>query len=135
MRILRISSAVGVAALLLVGALPAAAQQVGIQAPPPEKAPEARVVTPPLIYETTRPPDADYYPETPRVEHNPAFLEPLAQPYTTPSNSGRKGLAGWTSPTTPVGPSSLYSEWTGVLAVGFSVTWDGPPPTPKRPAP
>ena len=107
MRIPRISSAVGVVALLLVGALPAAAQQVGI-----------------LIYRLDR-----------LLYANPAFLEPLAQPYTPPTNRGRKGLAGWTSPTTPAGPSSMYSEWTGVLAVGFSVTWDGPPPTPKRPAP
>lgn len=133
---MKLARALATLSLLVLGALPATAQQVRIEAPRPAKPAEARIVPPPLHYQTTRPPDADYYPESPRVEHNPAFIEPFSKAYTTSNSSGRVGLSGWTSPTPPVGPRSMYDEWTGVLAIGFSVTWDGPPPAPaasKRP--
>jgi hypothetical protein len=79
--------------------------------------PEPRIVTPPLLYETTRPPDADYYFPNVMVEHDPAFIEP-----------------GWTSPNLPVGGTlGAYQASWGVLGFGFSVTWDGPPAPRPRP--
>ena len=126
-------------------ALPAAAQGVTPQAPPPgvqiqSTAPvpaerPARVVPPPLQYETSRPPDNDWYPGGPsKVEHNPAFVEPLAARYETPSGSGTYGFSGWTAPNPPVG--SAQSGWrdvSGWFVMGVTVTWDGPP-APKSPA-
>jgi hypothetical protein len=97
---------------------------------------EARVVAPPLHYETTRPPDADVYPypQGVKVEHDPAFIEPLAGRYETTSGSGRFGLSGWTSPNPPVGsPVSGWRDVSGWFALGFSVTWDGPPAPKARP--
>jgi hypothetical protein len=89
---------------------------------------EARVVPPPLHYQTSRPPDADVYPRGTRVEHDPAFIEPFAGSYQTSTNSGRYGLSGWTSPNPPIGAESTnWKEVNGWFALGFSVTWDGPP--------
>ena len=117
--------------------LPAAAQQVeiGTKTPPLER--PARVVPPPLYYETTRPPDADFYQHGgTRVENDPAFIEPLASTYETPNGSGWMGLSGWTSPNQPVGsPSTGWPETTGWFAIGFSVTWGGPPAAPAKPRP
>ena len=99
--------------------------------PPP---PEPRVVAPPLHYETTRPPDADYYIPNVMVEHDPAFIEPFSSQYQTPTGSGRIGFAGWVSPNLPVGGTlGAYSASWGVLGFGFSVTWDGPPAPRPRP--
>ena len=96
--------------------------------------PEPRIVTPPLLYETTRPPDADYYFPNVMVEHDPAFIEPFSSKYQTPTGSGRMGLAGWTSPNLPVGGTlGAYQASWGVLGFGFSVTWDGPPAPRPRP--
>jgi hypothetical protein len=133
---------VGLGSLL---ALPAAAQQgavpqapqpgVQIQATPTPAVPrEARVVPPPLHYETTRPPDTDYYPQGTKVEHDPAFIEPLAGRYETANGSGRYGLSGWTAPNPPIGtPASGWRDVSGWFALGFSVTWDGPPAPKSRP--
>jgi len=128
-------------ALLLLGltvvtAVPAAAQQVEIEASRPPAERETKIVRPPLQYETSRPPDADVRPN-PRgaaVAHDPAFIEPFATTYETASGSGRYGLSGWTAPNAPVGAQSTnWQEVTGWFALGFSVTWDGPPPA-TRPA-
>ena len=140
--------AVLIAGLVALIALPAAAQQGAVpQAPPPgvkiEAAPaptterEARVVPPPLHDETTRPPDGDVYPYgPPKVEHDPAFIEPLAKKYETATGSGWVGFSGWTSPNTPVGsPVSGWRDVSGWFALGFSVTWDGPPSPKARPRP
>lgn len=111
---------------VLMIATPAAAQ-VEIEARPEPLAPDVQVVPPPLHYETTRPPDADFYQGGALVEHDPAFVAPLAWRYETPTGSGQFGLSGWTAPNTPVGPvRSVFREVTGYLAFGFSVTWDGP---------
>jgi hypothetical protein len=138
-----------IAGVALLVAVPAAAQQQGvvpqaggkgevrIQTRPGAAAErEARVVAPPLRYETTRPPDADVYPypEGVKVEDDPAFIEPLAAPYETASGSGRYGLAGWTAPNAPVGsPVSGWRDVSGWLSFGFAVTWDGPPAPKARP--
>ena len=119
---------------VLTVATPAAAQ-VQIEARPDARAPEARVVPPPLHYETTRPPDADFYPSAPLVEHDPAFVTPFVGEYATEEGSGRYGLSAWTAPNTPVPPvRSVFREVAGYLAFGFSVTWDGPPAPAKSPA-
>lgn len=142
-------------AILIVGlgllvVLPAAAQAQGVvpqAAQPPKPGVEikstapgpverpARVVPPPLHYETTRPPDTDFYSEpSTKVEHDPAFIEPFAGQYETANGSGRYGLSGWTAPNTPVGSeSTLKREVSGWFAIGFSVTWDGPPAPKSRP--
>lgn len=122
---------VTVLAVLLIGALaaPAFAQQVKITAPPPPRERERGVISPGLHYETTRPPDADYYPQAPRVEHDPAFIAPVSVETETPTSTGRAGLSGWTSPNTPTGPTvaGAHNEVTGWFALGLSVTWGGPP--------
>jgi len=66
------------AALLALTVLPAEAQQVKIETTRKPSEREARVVPPPLHYETSRPPDADVYPRGTRVEHDPAGAEFLA---------------------------------------------------------
>jgi hypothetical protein len=112
--------------------LPAAAQQVEIEAKTPTVERPARVVAPPLHYETSRPPDADVYNYGgTKVEHDPAFIEPLAGTYETTNGSGRVGLSGWTAPNQPVGsPVSGWRDVSGWFAIGFSVTWGGPPAAP-----
>ena len=93
-----------IAAALSLMVVSSAFAQVEIEASKVTPAvPEPRIVTPPLLYETTRPPDADYYFPNVMVEHDPAFIEPFSSTYQTPSGSGRMGLAGWTSPNLPVG--------------------------------
>jgi len=143
---MRTAMAVLIAGFGVLIALPAAAQGVVPQAPQPqppgvqiksEPAPvprEARVVPPPLHYETTRPPDNDFYPEGTKVEHDPAFIEPLAARYETATGSGRYGFSGWTAPNAPIGSeSTLKREVSGWFALGFSITWDGPPAPKSRP--
>ena len=131
---MRILVALGVAGIVALAAVSADAQ-VRIETTRPEQppAPEARVVPPPLHYEQTRPRDADFYPYGTRVEHDPAFIEPFAGSYQTATGSGRFGLSGWTAPNPPVGSeATLWRQTSGWFALGFSVTWDGPP---ARPAP
>ncbi len=101
-----------VIALTVLFATPAWSQDVQIKKPAPSVPREERDVIPPGLQEETRPSDADRYPR-----------------------GGQYGIAGWVSPTTPVGsPHSGWSESSGVFAFGFSSTWDGPPPA-RRPAP
>ena len=131
MRALRI---VVIAVLGLLVALPAAAQQVEVEAKPRVSEREPRVVAPPLHYETTRPPDTDYYPQGTKVEHDPAFIQPLASSYQNAEGSGRVGVSGWTAPNTPVGsPVGGWRDVSGWFALGFSVTWGGPPAPKARP--
>jgi hypothetical protein len=122
-----------IAGLGLLIALPAAAQvQIESERPPSER--EARVVPPPLHYETSKPRDHDFYPQGTKVDHDPAFIEPLASRYETATGSGRIGLSGWTAPNQPVGsPVGGWRDVSGWFALGFSVTWGGPPA--QKPAP
>lgn len=120
------------------GAVPQAAQppQPGVQIesrPQPQVERPARVIPPPLQYETSKPPDNDFYPQGEKAEHDPAFIEPLAGSYETPTGSGRFGFSGWTAPNAPVGARQLWQESSGWFALGFSVTWDGPPAPKSRP--
>ena len=123
---MRLLLALAVAGTVALGAA-AVEAQVKIETSRPAKAPEARVVAPPLHYEQTRPRDADFYPYGTRVEHDPAFIEPFSGTYQTSTNSGRYGLSGWMAPNPPVGSeASLWRQTNGWFALGFSVTWDGP---------
>jgi hypothetical protein len=123
-----------IVALGLLVTVPAGAQQVEIEAKRPSTEPDPRVVPPPLHYETTKPPDHDNYPFGTKVEHDPAFIEPLAFKYETPKGSGRVGLSGWTAPNQPVGsPVGGWRDVSGWFALGFSITWDGPPAPKARP--
>lgn len=117
-------------ALALLAVSPVWAQQVEIQAPAPTREPaRPEVIAPGLHDQVTRPSDSDYYPRGTRVQHDPAFIAPFTAKWQTPTSSGRVGLSGWTAPNPPVGsPVSGHSEVTGWFALGFSVTWDGPPP-------
>ncbi len=131
-----IALAAALLALVLVPASRADAQQVKIETTRKPSEREARVVPPPLLYETTRPPDEAFYPRGTRVEHDPAFIEPFAGSYQTATGSGRYGLSGWTAPNPPIGSeATLWKEVNGWFALGFSVTWDGPPAraVPSRP--
>jgi hypothetical protein len=125
------------AALVLVLAFPAIAQQVDIRATPPgpERPPEW--VTPGPYYDITEPRENDWYPEGVRVPYDPAFIAPLSEEYETPTERGRYGVAGWTSQNLPVGaPGTMYREQAGWLSFGFAFTWGGPPRRPApRPAP
>src|SRR5947208_1407472 len=81
------------AALLLLVATPALAQQVEIQKPSPPTARdrEPNLITPGLS-DQTRPSDADHYPRGGLVEHDPAFIGPLSSRRSTPTSTGRVGI-------------------------------------------
>ena len=129
---MKILLTLAVAGMVALGAAAAEAQvKIETARPAPPKPPEARVVPPPLHYEQTRPRDADFYPYGTKVEHDPAFVEPFAGSYQTSTTSGRFGLSGWTAPNAPIGSEATLARQTnGWFALGFSVTWDGPPARP-----
>ena len=78
----------------------AGAQQFEIKAPAPTRGHDIDgIIGPSLQYEITQPDDARYLPPGPRVHYEPAFIEPLS----VPTETGRKGVAGWTSPTAAMG--------------------------------
>lgn len=116
--------------VMLLGAGVATAQQFEIKAPAPQRGGEIEgIISPGLQYEITQPDDARYLPPGPRVHYEPAFIEPLS----APTETGRKGVAGWTSPTAAHGGTqSGAREITGYFAIGFAFEWGGPPP--KAPA-
>jgi hypothetical protein len=124
---------VGLAMVLM--ATSAGAQQVEIEAPAP-RAERAPIVVPPGDHDAmTRPSDADYYPEAPKVRYDPTFVGPLSQRFETRGGTtGRAGIAGWTAPQTPVGAeSTARREVNGWFALGFAIEWGGPPPPGRRP--
>lgn len=120
----RIGVLVGFLAVLVVAA-GAAAQQVEIKAPTPPRGYEIDgIINPGLQYEMTQPDDARYVPPGPRVHHDPAFIEPLS----SPTETGRIGVAGWTAPTAAMGgQQSGARDITGYFAIGFAFEWGGPP--------
>ena len=83
--------------------------------------------------EPTRSKDADFYSTfgDPTVNYDPAFIAP----FTKETETGRMGLAGWTSPVGVVtGDGPMNTRQPGWLSFGFAITWGGPPhksgPTP-----
>jgi hypothetical protein len=123
-----------VIALMVLFATPAWSQDVLIKKPAPSVPREVPDVIPPGLQQETRPSDADRYPRGGQVQYDPAFIGPMSKPRESATDTGRYGVAGWLSPTTPVGsPATGWRESNGVFAFGFSITWDGPPPA-RRPA-
>ena len=126
--------------LLLFSVGPVLAQQIElpqqITQPAPER-PRQPIIVPPGDHEQmTRPSDADYYPNSPVVNYDPAFIEPLSTKIETPTSTGRVGVAGWLSPNTPVGAEVTYRRWhPGWFVLGFAIEWGGPPPTPAKRSP
>ena len=120
--------------LALAGADPAMAQsgvEVETMAPAPPKFEIIRPEAPGS--EPTRPRDADFYSTfgDPLVNYDPAFIAP----FTKETETGRMGLAGWTSPVGVVtGDGAMNTRQPGWLSFGFAITWGGPPrkagPTP-----
>src|SRR5215470_18659957 len=121
---------IAVVIALSLGAASAALAQSGVeveqQAPAPPKfeiiRPEAKGS------EITRPRDADIYRGDPVINYDPAFIEP----FTKETETGRMGLAGWTSPVGVVtidGPANMRQP--GWLGFGFAITWGGPPRSAK----
>jgi hypothetical protein len=121
--------------VLALAAVPAVAQDVKIEAPRPGGERPDAVDRSRVPYDRTRPTDRDYYPEGPRVSHDPAFIEGMSSEYQTANSSGRVGIAGWTSPNPPLGPEVIgHREVTGWFGLGFTVTWGEPlRPTTTRP--
>ncbi len=123
------------ALLALVLATPALAQQVDIRATPP--APPERLgdlVAPGPNHDITEPRENQWYPDGVRVPYDPAFLAPLSEEYETTTSRGRVGVAGWTSPSIPVGaPVTGFHDQYGWLQFGFAFTWGAPPRQPARP--
>ena len=121
--------------LALVFAVPAFAQQVEIAVPSPERHRERAVIPPGDHYQATRPTDDYYPPPGQRVRYDPAFIAPLSAKTESAAGTGRAGIAGWTSPNTPVGAAQTgYRDLNGWFALGFAVEWGGPPPPAKPPA-
>lgn len=110
-----------------------ATAQVELKAPPvpvPERLREPLVISPGDSRDVSRPSDADFYRETPRVRHAPAFLAPLSKRTAT----GRAGVAGWISPNTPTGARVSTQEEAGWFGFGFALEWGGPgEPEGQRP--
>lgn len=128
--------ALALGVLFALAAMPAMAQDVKIEAPRPSTERPDAVDRSRVPYDRSRPTDRDYYPDGPRVSHDPAFIEGMSSEYQRGNSSGRAGVAGWTSPNAPLGPGVMgYREVTGWFGLGFTVTWGGPPrTTPRRPA-
>jgi hypothetical protein len=117
--------AMAVALLAVVfQALPAWAQDVKMQRTPFER--ELGIIPPTTEPARSRPEDADYYPNTSGIIHEPAFFEALS----AKTETGRLGMAGWSAPNSPVGAD--YNEINGWLSFGFAFTWSSPPITPSK---
>lgn len=115
---------VGVAmvfSLAVAGAAVAQGVEVETTAPAP---PKFEIIRPEVPgSEITRPRDADIYRGDPVINYDPAFIEP----FTTETETGRMGLAGWGSPVGVVtvdGPAGMRQP--GWLSFGFAITWGGP---------
>jgi hypothetical protein len=117
----------GFLVVVLTVGVAGAQQQFEIKAPsprPPRGQDIEGIIGPGLQYEITQPDDARYLPPGPRVHYEPAFIVPLS----APTETGRKGVAGWTAPTAAMGGTqSGAREITGYFAIGFAFEWGGPP--------
>jgi hypothetical protein len=89
---------------------PGSWQGPGASTPPSTKTPGA-----------TRPGDADSYPQSPSVSHEPMFIGPTGKTQT-----GEFGASAWIAPNTPVGSEVARGQQGGTPAVGFTFTWGGP---------
>ena len=105
---------------------PPAQQQPGVEiestAPPPRK---FEIIKPEVpINEIPRTPDADFYSTygAPTLPYDPAFIAP----FTQETETGRMGLAGWTSPFGVVTFEGVdNTRQPGYLSFGFAISWGG----------
>lgn len=100
---------------------------VEVEATAPAPAPKFEIIRPEAPgSEPTRSVDANF-PLTfgdPTVTYDPAFIAP----FTKETETGRMGLAGWTSPVGVVtGDGPMNTRQAGWLSFGFAITWGGPP--------
>lgn len=128
---LRTFSAVVGLALALIGPGVAMAQSgVEVESMAPAPTPKFEIIRPEAPgSEVTRSPDADFYSTfgAPTVIYDPAFIAP----FTKETETGRMGLAGWTSPVGVVtGDGPMNTRQPGWLSFGFAITWGGPPRAP-----
>ena len=111
---------------------PPAQQQPGVEiestAPPPRK---FEIIKPEVpVNEIPRTPDADFYSTygAPTLPYDPAFIAP----FTKETETGRMGLAGWTSPFGVVTFEGVdNTRQPGFLSFGFAISWGG---APRKPA-
>ena len=130
--------------LLSVGVASAQSAQSTQPAPEPSKQPgveiESTAPQPQRRFEIIRPevplneirrtPDADFYSTfgAPTLPYDPAFIAP----FTRETETGRMGLAGWTSPFGVVTfEAADNTRQPGFLSFGFAISWGG---APRRPA-
>jgi len=107
-------------------ATPPPAQQPGVEiestAPPPRK---FEIIKPEVpVNEIPRTPDADFYSTygAPTLPYDPAFIAP----FTKETETGRMGLAGWTSPFGVVTFEGVdNTRQPGFLSFGFAISWGG----------
>src|SRR5215475_14231664 len=101
-------------------------QQPGVEiestAPP---RPKFEIIKPDVpINEIPRTPDADFYSTfgAPTLPYDPAFIAPFSKETET----GRMGLAGWTSPFGVVTFEGVdNTRQPGFLSFGFAISWGG----------
>jgi len=126
MKVTRVAVLMVAFGLITAFGIPAEGQDVKMQRTPLER--ELGIIPPTTDPVRSRPADAEYYPSTGGVIHEPAFFESLS----VKTETGRFGIAGWTSPNSPAGPD--YNEINGWPSIGFAFTWSLPPVGTKRPA-
>jgi hypothetical protein len=113
---------------------PPAQQQPGVEiestAPPPKK---FEIIKPEVpVNEIPRTPDADFYSTygAPTLPYDPAFIAP----FTKETETGRMGLAGWTSPFGVVTFEGVdNTRQPGFLSFGFAISWGGARKPPASP--
>jgi len=110
---------------VIAGSLPGFAQDVRMDRTPFER--ELGIIPPTTEPARSRPEDADYHSSSGSVILDPGFFENLS----VKTETGRFGLAGWTSPNSPAGPD--YNEVNGWFTLGLAFTWSSPPVPGKRP--
>jgi len=117
-------NAVPVIALpLLLAVTPATAQQMDLQSPVPERPGDRGKHTPADPQPRPHLPEADLYPHRTPVPYQPSFVPPLSRE----PESGRMGVAVWTSPNTPVGSRGASNpDSAGWFGAGVGMEWNGP---------
>ena len=122
-----LATALGLALALYGSGVAMAQSGVEVEATAPGPVPKFEIIRPEAPgSEPTRSLDANF-PSVfgdPTVTYDPAFIAP----FTKETETGRMGLAGWTSPVGVVtGDGPMNTRQAGWLSFGFAITWGGPP--------